>query len=180
MNAQRIARLLYRTLLVISTVFILLVGLVFVAFTTPYDLIGLTDTEYTPGYSRARFREISAGDPASKVLRLLGEPFERYRDWNERRWIWQNTGVEVVFDNTKVISVHDPRINPGKTIEIGMPHSQVWDTLGTANRNEGVAWDREFWSYSRSPGSTNYWLVSVEVEAGTQTVVRRNERFYFD
>lgn len=38
----------------------------------------------------------------------------------------------------------------------------------------------EYWKYSESPGSTNYWIASFLVDTGTGTILRKYSYFYYD
>lgn len=175
-----ISRVVYRALQSIPVLLFVFVGLVILAMKTPYDFVGLTDTKYAEGFSRTQFQHIGTGDSQKKVLDLLGEPFARYKHWTTRRWIWPDTGVVVTFDDRHVIAVDDPRANPARKVDVGMTHSEVWDILGLTDKNEGVTWDVESWSYSTSPGNTNYWQVGVNIGAETGKVVDTYDEFYFD
>ncbi len=175
----RIAYVVYRALQSIPVLLALLVGLVVIAATTPYDFVGLTDTQYASGYSKAGWRTLSVGDSTSEVLKRIGEPHSRLKNWQSVRWTWELTGVEVVFDDSMVISVSDPKGVLAGRIEQGMSHARVLEILGVSSKQEDVS-NSEIWSYSRSPKSTHYWRVFLEVDATTQTVVRKTEEFYFD
>lgn len=154
-------------------------ALIGVAMLTPYDFVGLTDTEFAPGYSWIALHKTSVGDSSADVLGRLGEPLGRFSVGRPNIYTWEDPGVEVVFDDWEVVSVHDPNGILKTRIKPGMGRDKVFAILGDPTSEKSVP-DMEAWTYSRSPGSTHYWQANVIFDRRTGRVVRKHQGFYFD
>ena len=52
------------------------------------EVVGLTDTEFAPGYSEKVFRGIDVGTSEEDVLAMLGEPLRTYSWAEEDGFVW--------------------------------------------------------------------------------------------
>lgn len=177
---QRMARIVGRGFIgLVLFAFIGLPVLVGVAMLTPYDFVGLTDTEFAPGYSWLAFHSVSVGDSSADVVRRLGEPLGRFSINRPNTYTWEESEIQVVFNDWHVEEVHSPRRSLKNQIKPGMGRDEVFAILGEPTREESVP-DREAWAYSRSPGYTHYWQAYIVIDRQTGRVLRKRQSFYFD
>ena len=159
---------------------VVFVGVFLLSIVTPTDLLGLTDTQYTQGFDRKQFRKIDEGDPASEVLKRLGEPYTRRKDWNIQQRFWAKHEVTIDFRDDVVTSVSDAKSSPTPGLTKGMTLREVEDMLGYSSRVEHVDYEYEYWSYSRSPSFSSYWQVYLKIDVKSDSVEEIRDSFYWD
>jgi hypothetical protein len=134
-----------------------------------YAFVFGDDTEYSSGFSEAEFRRVRIGTPEADLDRQLGRPLsESWRFYGS--FDHPHGCAELRLRESRVEWVDDIRACELVGVRRGLSAGDVIALRGRPN--EAVR------SYSRSPGSHNYWVRLVATRNGRVTEIVRH--LYWD
>lgn len=140
------------------------------------------DTKYATGFSWREFRAIQPGNSATSLRRRLGEPEYKRELTSVQAWDY---GTVKFIMNEELTSLDNVRWDVVALETYGFRQAafssaqQLVKERGAPKSvlpQHGI----EYWGYSRSPSSSNYWQVGFLIAAQTGIILRKGSDFYFD
>ena len=131
-----------------------------------FSILPEQNTEYSSGYSDARFRKIRKGMSQEEVLNLLGKPICE-------NWIYskKDSRLEsILFIDDRLHYIHKGENKQIKLLKLGMHRKEVCDKIGEPLLKA--------WGYSHSPKDMSYRVRSILFEE--DKVIKIIHEFYVD
>lgn len=144
--------------------------------------IGLTDTEYRPGFSWSAFRSIKPGDSKDLVLAELGLPVSEFPDyWFTLRFPTIPFDVDYHFDNDGRLIRVEPSFGHEdflETVKNLKTEKDVLGRFGEPNSRKETT-PEQAWIYTYSHDSKNFWACVVFIDRNTNKVTRTISELHF-